>query len=248
MNELERRRFRLHAQQSDYERRIQQAVGFVGAAFRAFDTPYVSLSGGKDSTVLHHLVTQRCGYDTVDIFHFDWGLRDVPGIDVHVESLVSQFGGTLVSRTSAKVNDEARFANDEHHGIAGLLGWVSHLEEERGWDAGLLGIRAEESASRAARYTGSPPTHHNGSHPTVAPIHQLTTADVWAYIVVNDLPYHSLYDKQGALFDGIDSPENRLVTIYDHEFASLGSEAISQFCYPEATNELKEIEQDDGYQ
>jgi hypothetical protein len=34
-----------------------------------------------------------------------------------------------------------------------------------------------------------------------------------------------------------------MVTIYDHEFSSLGSEALSQFLYPSETNALKDIEQ-----
>lgn len=243
MNDLERRKFRLHADTADYDRRIQQATDWIHATADEFGTPYVSISGGKDSTVLYHLVAQRCGYDSMDVFHFDWGLRNVPGIEAHVRELVDRFGGTLVARSSEKVNDPDRFANDEHHGMAGIMGWIRALRDERGWDVGLLGIRAGESPTRRDRYTGTPPSHHDGIQPTVAPIHHLTTIDVWAYIVTQDLPYHDIYDEQGALFDGIDSRENRLVTIYDHEFASLGSEAISQFLYPEATNELKDLEQ-----
>lgn len=243
MTPLERRRFELHAKTSGYRERIQQAERYVERAFDRFDRPYVSVSGGKDSTVMHHLVAQRCGHDEVDVFSFDWGLRDVPGIEEHVHDLVEQFGGTLIRRTSDKVTDPERFANDEHHGMAGIMGWVSHLRDERGWGAGLLGIRAEESPGRAERYSGDPPTHHDGTQITVAPIHQLTTADVWAYIVEHDLPYHDLYDKQGALYDRIDARENRLVTIYDHEFSSQGSESLSQFLFPSETNALKNIEQ-----
>lgn len=243
MNDLEQRRFELHAQTDDYADRITTAKAHIETVFSRYEDPYLSISGGKDSTVLYHLTVAACGYEDVDVFHFDWGLRNVPGTTEHVESLVETYGGRLITRTSEKVNDPETFANDEHHGMSGIMGWVSQFREERGWDAALLGIRAEESGTRKAKYTGTPPSHHDGTQPTVAPIHHLTTADVWAYIVDHDLPYHDIYDEQGKLFDGIDSRENRLVTVYDHEFDSLGSEAISQFLYPEATNELKEIEQ-----
>ena len=243
MQDLEQRRFRLHARESDYQQRVQQAQAYIEALFDGYDEPYISVSGGKDSTVLHHLATQRCGFDGIDVFHFDWGLRNVPGVGEHVRDLVDRLGGNLVYRTSEKVNDPEHFANDEHHGMAGIMGWVRTLQEERDWDVTLLGIRAEESASRRDQYTGDPPMDHNGVQPTAAPIHHLTTEDIWSYIVEHDLPYHDIYDEQGELFDGIDSRENRLVTVYDHEFDSLGSETISQFLFPEATNKLKEIEQ-----
>jgi len=242
VNALERRKFQLQADTDGYQERIQKAKEYIWSAFEKYEEPYVSVSGGKDSTVLHHLVVQRCGYNA-DVFQFDWGFRNLPGINEHVDHLVSEFGGTLVRRTSEKVNNPERFANDEHHGIAGLMGWTRKLGNERGWDAALLGIRAEESPARREKYVGDPPTNHNGVQPTVAPIHHLTTQDIWSYIVEHELPYHDIYDEQANLFDGIDSRGNRLVTIYDHEFASLGSEAISQFLFPEATNELKKIEQ-----
>jgi 3'-phosphoadenosine 5'-phosphosulfate sulfotransferase (PAPS reductase)/FAD synthetase len=242
VNDLERRKFELHAETESYQERIQRAEQYIRSAFEKYEEPYVSVSGGKDSTVMHHLVTQRCGH-SVDVFQFDWGLRNVPGINEHVDRLVSEFGGSLVRRTSEKVNDPDRFANDEHHGIAGLMGWTRKLGKERGWDVALLGIRAEESPARRVKYSGDPPTNRSGVQPTAAPIHHLTAMDVWAYIVENDLPYHELYDEQGELFGGIDTPQNRLVTIYDHEFSSLGNEAISQFVYPDATNALKDIEQ-----
>jgi len=242
MNRLEERKFRLHAETDGFCERVQKAERYIESVFSRYDNPYVSVSGGKDSTVMYHLVSQRCGYD-VDVFQFDWGLRNVPGINEHVELLAGDFGDVLVRRTSERVNDEELFANDEHHGMAGIMGWVRRLSEERGWDISLLGIRAEESADRREKYSGDPPMSFQGVLPSVAPIHHFTTKDVWAYIVENEIPYHDIYDEQGSLFDGIDSVGNRLVTIYDHEFSSLGSESVSQFLFPSATNELKDIEQ-----
>lgn len=107
----------------------------------------------------------------------------------------------------------------------------------------VLGIRAAESPQRRDRFGGTPPTDRDGDDIATAPIHQLTTADVWAYIVEHELPYHDIYDRQGRLYDGIDAPENRLVTLYDSEFDSLGAREISQFVYPGATNAIKDLEQ-----
>lgn len=245
MTPLEQRRFELHAQTDEYQQRIKQAESRVEASVERFGTPYVAVSGGKDSTVLYHVAVDACNLDNIDVFHFDWGLRNIPGINDHVRALVDAYGGTLIQRTSEGVTDEATFARDEHKGMAGIMGWVAKLGGERGWDVGLLGIRAEESAARRDEYTGEPPARVDmGPVPVTAPIHGLTTADVWAYIVDHNLPYPDHYDERGELFDGIDADENRLVTMYDHEFDDKGSEALSQFQYPDATAELKRIEHD----
>jgi len=240
---LEQRRFELHAQTDEYQRRIQQARDRIQATVDRYGTPYVAVSGGKDSTVVYHLAVMGCGLHDLDVFHFDWGLRNIPGINEHVRDLVDEYGGTLIQRTSEGVTDEETFAEDEHKGMAGIMGWVARLKNERGWDVGMLGIRAEESAKRRDDYTGEPPARHNmGPVPVTAPIHGLTTGDVWAYIVEHGLPYPDHYDDRGELFDGIDARENRLVTMYDHQFDDRGSEALSQFHYPGDTNELKRIE------
>jgi len=244
MEDLEERKFRLHSHTDDYQYRIQKAESWIDDLFDEYDKPYIALSGGKDSTVLHHLVVSECGYNNVDVFNFNWGRREVPGIEEHVRQLTSEYGGTLVRRTSEGVQSEEKFRENEHLGTQGLFGWIDRLKDERGWEMGLVGIRAEESAARRDKFTGSPPTHNYGPLPAAAPIHHLTTDDVWAYIVANDLPYHSVYDDQADLYGGIDARSNRLVTVYDHEFDKFGSESISQFVHPSRTAELKEIEQD----
>lgn len=241
MTPLEYRKFELHADTSAYQRRIRQARDRVAASVDRYGTPYVAVSGGKDSTVLYHLAVAELGTG-VDVFHFDWGLRNIPGINEHIQELVEAHGGALIQRTSEDVTDEETFAADEHKGMAGIMGWVARLKDDRDWDVGLLGIRAEESAKRREDYAGDPPVRHMGPVPTTAPIHDLTTADVWAYIIKHGLDYPDHYDERGELFDGIDADENRLVTMYDHEFDDKGSEALSQFQYPGETNELKRIE------
>lgn len=243
MERLEKRKFKLHSQTDGYRQRVEQAENWIQRIFARYDNPYISVSGGKDSLVMHHLVTQRCGYSDVDVFHFDWGARNVPGVEEFVEKKVERFGGNLISRTSEGVQEEA-FARDEHNGMQGIIGWTKVLSDEQGWDAALLGIRAEESPKRRDQYTGTPPSTSGPVTIQFAPVHRLTAQDIWAYIVENNLEYHSIYDKQGELYGEIEAKENRLVTLYDSEFDSLGARTVSQFLYPERTNELKDIESD----
>lgn len=240
MNDLERRRFRLHAKQSAYQQRISDARSHLDAVESRFDAPCLHISGGKDSLVLWHLAV-TAGFDW-PVYHFDNGLLNVPGVTEFVRTRARDFGSSLYVRTSAAANDE-RMVVEEGHGYNGYWGQYARLVAQHEWDVRVLGIRAAESPQRRDRFDGSPPTDNAGKDVAAAPIHQLTTPDVWAYIVENDLPYHDIYDRQGQLYDGIDAPENRLVTVYDAEFDSLGAREISQFVYPDKTNELKGIEQ-----
>ena len=242
MTPLERRKFELHARTSGYQKRFEQATEWVKRCFRTFDNPVLNYSGGKDSLVLLHLVAHRCGYDDVDVFHFDNGLLDVPGVGDFVRESVRRIGGNLLVRTSEAANDE-RMVREEGHGYRGFWGHHSYLWKQRGWDARLLGIRAGESNQRRDRF-GEPPIAWVEEYTAAAPIHQLTTRDVWAYIVSHGLEYHPIYDRRGELYDDHEHGANRLVTLYDSEFNSLGAQEISQFLYPGETNALKDIEQD----
>jgi len=239
MNELQRRKFELHANTEDYRRRVEQAVSWVHDVFDRFDNPCVNYSGGKDSLVLLHMVAESCGYD-VDVYHFDNGLLAVPNSKSFVEESVERIGGELFIRTSEAMQDE-RAVLENKHGYRGFFGWYRRLTKERDWDIRLIGVRAAESGKRRDRF-GKPPIVYDESFTVAAPIHQLSTRDVWSYIVSNGLSYHEVYDEQGELYGSMEHPRNRLVTVYDREFASAGSLEVSQFVFPSKTGRLKHIE------
>lgn len=242
MNDLEERRFRLHARQADSQRRVDAACSHLDAVADRFDSPCLHVSGGKDSVVLWHLAV-TAGYNW-PVYHFDNGLLNVPGVTEYVRDRASEWDADLYVRTSEAANDE-RMVVEEGHGYDGYWGQYWSLVDDHGWDVRVLGIRAAESSQRRDRFTGTPPTDRDGADVAAAPIHGLSTADIWAYIVDHDLPYHDIYDRQGRLYDGIDVPENRLVTLYDSEFDSLGAREVSQFVYPGETNAVKQVEQRD---
>jgi len=245
VNDLERRKFELHAETDGYRERIEQAIDWIHYVFRIFDNPCLNYSGGKDSLVLLHLTAQQCGFRNVDVYHFDNGLLRVPGSNDFVRNSVDRIGGDLIVRTSEAANSE-EMVTEEGHGYNGFWGHYFRLAHERGWDVRLLGIRADESRNRRDRFDSSgqsPPVNRHEDHTAAAPIHHLSTRDIWAYIVEHGLDYHEIYDKQGDLYGDMEARGNRLVTLYDAEFDSLGAREISQFIYPSETNELKDIEQ-----
>ncbi|WP_337653227.1 phosphoadenosine phosphosulfate reductase family protein [Halomontanus rarus] len=247
MTPLEYRKFERHASTDEYQGRLERATGWIHTLFDRFSNPVVNFSAGKDSLVLLHLVTVRCGYDP-DVFHFDNGLLNVPGVTEYARERIDEYGGTPFIRTSDGANSE-KMVLEEGHGYRGFWGHHSALWSRREWDCRLLGIRGDESRDRRDRFDSDgtrPPVNYDEQYTAAAPVHHFTTRDVWAYIVSNDLEYHAIYDKQGELYDGIDARDNRLVTLYDSEFDSRGALEVSQWLYPGETNALKEIEQNDG--
>jgi 3'-phosphoadenosine 5'-phosphosulfate sulfotransferase (PAPS reductase)/FAD synthetase len=241
MDELERRKFELHSKESDYKSRIQKAGDNIEYIFDNFESPVINYSGGKDSLVLLHLVSQRCGYQNVPVYHFDNGLLKVPGSVDFVKNSVERIGGDLFVRSSEKANSEDMIL-EEGHGYSGFFGWYNTLSKREGWDIRVLGIRADESNERRDRYDSENPVNYDEYYTSSAPIHHLTTRDIWSYIVSNGLEYHSIYDEQAKLYDTIEHPRNRLVTLYDSEFENLGSKEISMFLYPNKSSKLKDIE------
>jgi len=239
ISDLKAEELRLHSKTSGYKDRKQEAKDWL----RGCSDFYVSYSGGKDSTALLFLTAEV--YDSFPVFHFDWGVRNIPGIEQYCYETATEVvdDENYYSRTSQDVQSLKLFAEDVHRGIQGLLGQEKRLRERHGWKTCLLGIRGEESTKRRRDYTGSPPSKHLGGR-CVAPLHRWSTKDVWAYLFEKDIDVHELYFKQADLFDGIESPENRLCTLYDHQFSSLGSEDVSEHLYPGRVSFLKKKEQE----
>lgn len=245
MDDLERRKFELHSEKKEFRERVEKAVRWVREIFERYESPCLNYSGGKDSLVLLHLIAEQ-GFEP-DIYHFDNGLLEVPGSTDFVEGSVQRIasGSELFKRTSDAANSE-EMVLEEGHGYSGFWGWYSTLQKEQDWNIRLLGIRAEESGRREARFNSSEnnaPINQDEQYVSAAPIHHLTTRDIWSYIVSNDLEYHDIYDERGELYGSMEDPGNRLALLYDSEFDSLGARTISQFVFPGATNDLKNIEQ-----
>lgn len=240
MNKLKQRKFELHSKSDDYLSRIEKAKSNIQTIYDEFTNPCINYSGGKDSLVLLHLISQKCRYKP-DIYHFDNGILKIPESDEFVRESVSRIGGDLYIRSSEKANSE-KMVNEEGHGYKGFFGWYKRLAQDHDWDVRILGIRAEESGDRERRFDSSEPINYGEQFIAAAPIHHLTTTDIWSYIYSNSIEYHPIYDTQAELYGDIEHQSNRLVTLYDSEFDSLGSRTISKFIYPSESYELKELE------
>lgn len=226
MKNLWRETFKLWSETGGYKNKIEESKKVIREAFNRYKNPYVAYSGGKDSIVMLHLVLQQ--EPNIDVWHFDHGRALMPR---HIESEVIRnaklLGAkNLIIKTSKHLDNENARWNYKiwYDSFFGILNSVT---KERGWDGVFLGLRQEESSKRKRRAK----EFFNGNE--CYPLARWIWKDIWAYIISNNLPYPSIYDRYAEIL-GYDKV--RLVTFFDNEFEKFGSPYIDGVLMPEFKN------------
>jgi 3'-phosphoadenosine 5'-phosphosulfate sulfotransferase (PAPS reductase)/FAD synthetase len=210
--------FRAWAETEEHQRALAEARRIIAQALKESRKPIVNFSGGKDSTVLVHLVLEQ--KPDVHVLHWDYGRAFVP-YPVHREILriAEQLGvqhlRVETSPLYRKLGRRARNVMGAH-----LLGKLVPQLAEEGYDVQFIGLRAEESSKRSRRIRSG---RSVGAIREVWPLARWRWLDVWAYIVTRGLPYLSLYDARAELV-GYDRA--RFTTLFDPEFADIGGDTI----------------------
>lgn len=212
--------FLAHADSLEYKRRIADANRTIRDALAIHKRPMIAFSGGKDSLVAAHLVLRQAP-DAL-LYHWWTGPYMMPQVfedEVRAagRSLARNFRwGTSEKYTDPDVSDAEK---EKLFNTAYLGGAVPRLKAE-GYDICFVGIRAEESNKRARRVRN----HIGlGLMDEVHPVGWLTWKDIWATIVANDLPYHSLYDHQAPI---IGWDRARYGSFFAEKHKGYGTEAI----------------------
>lgn len=197
--------FNLWAETEEYHGRIQEAKKVIEKALKNYKNPYISYSGGKDSTVMLHMVLQQ--KHDISVWHWDYGDQLMPrDIEEEVLNNAGMIGAEEII-VCKRQGDDAR--TNSGPGYKQFFGTLKKLKEKYGWDLGFVGVRQEESRRRTRIYKSF------FKEDNCYPLLKLTWKDIWAYIVSNELPYASVYDKYLKL-NGYD--QARLVTFFDKEF------------------------------
>jgi len=201
-----------------YRAALDEARSTITEALATHRQPYVAYSGGKDSTVLVHLVLAQAP-DTL-VLHWDYGRSFVPQ-PVYREIIENarRLGvRNLRVETSPLYANLGRRATNVlgRHYIGRLL---PRLAQE-GYDLAFVALRSEESVKRRHRIAAR---RSLGPIEECWPLASWSWCDVWAYIVTNDLRYLSLYDARAQL---VGYHRARFTTLFDPEFADVGNESV----------------------
>lgn len=210
--------FRSWAQREEYAARVAAARETIAQALITARQPYVAFSGGKDSTVLTHLVLQQA--PDIMVLHWDYGPAFVPRplqrqILEHVRRLGARNLRVETAREYWRVGRQARNVWYRH-----FFGRLAPQLMAEGYDLVFVGLRREESVRRRLRIAAG---RSLTSISECWPLADWSWRDVWAYIVTQELPYLALYDERAAL---LGYEQVRFSTLFDPEFTDLGNDTI----------------------
>ncbi len=225
MKEETRRGFLMWAKTQEYQNRIKESNQII-QRYISRGNCVVAFSGGKDSTVMLHVVLQLD--PEIRVFHWNHGSYLIPlSIEQEIIANAKQLGAknltikssSLLERPDARTNYKVWY----------LVFWntLHRLRKDEGWDYQFVGLRKEEGCKRTAKIKSCPKGE-------VYPLADWKWMDVWAYIISNNLPYPRIYDKYAELL-GYDRA--RLVTFFDMEFEKFGSPYLDGFLLPNERNQ-----------
>jgi phosphoadenosine phosphosulfate reductase len=222
MELVQRKFFLLWSKTKEHRQKLNESKKVISESLSMFSKPYVSFSGGKDSTALLHLVLKQDPH--VLCFHWDFGRYFLPRkLEKEILRIARRIGSKKVwVETSSGYEIKKREAKEFYKCF---FGRVLPLLRKKKFDSVFLGLRKEESVRRKLRL-GCGYFEEEGGLTNIYPLRDWTYKDVWAYILSNKIPYLSYYDTYSKL---VKLSQLRFSTLFDPEFSHLGSENIDKF-------------------
>lgn len=222
----------LHARLPRYRRLVAQAQEIISDALERMAHPYVAFSGGKDSTVVLHLV-RAIAPDTVAAWGDDeWNLPETMALIEQTPNLV---------RRASRIQHAEWFTSwdSDNPQLPDGTVWVEgHMafERERGHDGVFMGLRADEN-SRRRHYLRRFGTLHYATSNEIwqcNPLAWWSAMDVWAYLYANQVPYNTAYDKLQAM--GLPLDRQRIGPLANARVLGYGQISILKRGWPDLYN------------
>jgi len=175
------------------EEKIEKSVGVIQEAFERFERLGACFTGGKDSTVMLHLIKRARGKIDIPVFFIDTG---------HHFEEVYEFVNYLSERWKFNliyIGDFSLLANydmlskKEKEMLLGKykIEMIKRIIEGYKIEGLFVAIRWDECEARAGEKYFSERENHVRIHPIL----HFTERDIWAYIRKYNVPYCKLYDK-----------------------------------------------------
>jgi 3'-phosphoadenosine 5'-phosphosulfate sulfotransferase (PAPS reductase)/FAD synthetase len=202
MTEYWQELYLFHASTDGYYKRIESAKQTILQFVEKCESPYISFSGGKDSSVLLGLF-RDLGLTDIPVFSqldtLDWDFTER-----HIDNFYEKMGFMNRHFLTPQYDVLKAFSKltfDEKEGIdtnACFFDLIRDFVEKHGFTGNANGIRVEESKNRKMCILkhGTLFQQKNGFWKCFACGH-LTGLDVFAYILSNNLPYAPVYDCHG---------------------------------------------------
>lgn len=182
---------------SSLEEKVTYSKKVLQHAYRKYgDKMAIFWTGGKDSTVLLHLIRDAFGSEEkFPILYLDTQLEFEEVYDF-IKKLIKDWKLNLITiKTTSKHMEKYNTLKTkaERVKLASLFKIVLLKEAVRKHKlpALIIGIRRDEHPERIGEKYFSPRDNHMRIHPLL----HFTEKDIWEYTKQNNIPYVSLYDK-----------------------------------------------------
>ena len=176
--------------------KIQSSLKILQAALKKFDKKIaVAWTGGKDSTVLLHMIREvNKGKVSIPVMFIDTGLHFEETLSF-VKRLEKEWKLKVVRVTDKHTIREYRKTKSrlKKKELARMIKIraIKKAVKLHKWKALIVGIRWDEHQARASEVYFSARKNHMRIHPIL----HFTEQDIWEYIRAHKLPYNPLYDK-----------------------------------------------------
>lgn len=225
MNEHDKKTFLMWSKTKEYKAKIAASLDIIERSV-ADNKCVIAYSGGKDSTVMTHLVLQV--KPSVTVFHWDHGSWLMPReIESEIICNAELLGAKDFIAMSSRSLEKPEARTNWRIWYAVFWSTLARLRKEYGWEKNFVGLRREEGCKRRVKID-----EHNVKW-EVYPIADWSWLDVWGYIVANSLPYPKVYDVYGPLLGWENA---RFVTFFDMEFEKFGSPYLDGYFFPQYKN------------
>lgn len=206
MEEWEQEKYRLHSKLPAFKKRLAKTEDVIQRALSMIKNPYAAISFGKDSMVLMHLLIQH-NPDMPMVWSDRGAEAELPATYPFIEQVRKKYNLNLnIIKPEMSMFDIYRRyglpeVNDDIQKtivtkINLILPFAKYVQENN-IDGYFQGLRADESKGRHKMATKYGQLFERKKDGLIVcnPLLWWTGRDIWAYIIVNDIPYHPEYDN-----------------------------------------------------
>ncbi len=240
----------LHSKLPVYQRKLQHTINTIKEVLQNYPGTWgVSFSGGKDSTVMLDLCYQ-CGWRGPILYQSYGKLETLPD-NQKMTKWAKEYYGLEVIEKEAPGEFEI-YSELGHFFIeaetpeekAAVRRWYRRAFGEldkfvirQGWTGQFLGLRMEESDQRRKVLGYRGPLYFAVTRKTwtCCPLYKWSGRDIWAYLVMNNLPWAKIYDAPGQDRERL---RNDVVFLAGSGSIRHGQMAFWKKNYPELFNRL----------
>lgn len=195
-----------------HKKRVSVSKQVIQEALSKCDNPYVSISGGKDSTVVHALCPSE--------------LRRVHHDDEFCLFVTRQYLSTIPNLITLKTESTHTDWFVTNAGDNDLDNFY--------FDGCFLGLRAEENSYRRKHLANYGLIYESKGRIFCNPIAWWKTEDVWAHLLSNNIRYNSAYDIMRS--KGIKPERQRIGPFANDRAVGYGQLQILKRCFPHDFN------------